>query len=212
MIGRRQVKHGGCASVEGEQRGWDLLAAVEPGDVCERAAVVQDEGGSFVVPVLGSSIVVDPVGRTITGSSLESTFVLTKTAYFSRLSILYYLTGAKNVPLSGRLLGPAELKAGQFFAGGSHRLPLDRIATRFGDDPDGFLAQAAAFGGIRREYGDAAVELWPLPRVPVTLILWRHDEEFPARSYLLFDETCELHLAADIVWSVAMMCVLVMLR
>ena len=198
--------------MEGEQRGWDLLASFEPDDVCERAGVVRDEVGNFVVPVFGTPIVVDPVGRSITGSSPEAAFVLTKTAYFSRLSILFYLAGAKNVPLRGRLVGPAELKAGQFFAGGSHQLPLDRIATRFGDDPDGFLAQAAALAGIRREYGDAAVELWPLPRVPVTLILWQRDEEFPARSYLLFDETCELHLPADIVWSVAMMCVLVMLR
>jgi hypothetical protein len=48
--------------------------------------------------------------------------------------------------------------------------------------------------------------------VPVTLILWLEDEEFPARSHLLFDETCEQHLPPDIVWSVAMLCALVMLK
>ena len=48
--------------------------------------------------------------------------------------------------------------------------------------------------------------------MPITLIFWQEDEEFPARSYLLFDETCEQHLPPDILWSVAMMCALVMLK
>ena len=46
----------------------------------------------------------------------------------------------------------------------------------------------------------------------MTLILWQEDEEFPGRSYLLFDETCEQHLPPDIVWSVAMMSALAMLK
>ena len=33
-----------------------------------------------------------------------------------------------------------------------------------------------------------------------------------ARSYLLFDEVCELQLPPDILWSVAMMSALVMLQ
>ncbi len=48
--------------------------------------------------------------------------------------------------------------------------------------------------------------------VPLTLILWQEDDEFPARCSLLFDETCELQLPPDILWSVAMLCSLVMLR
>ena len=60
-------------------------------------------------------------------------------------------------------------------------------------------------------YGDASVELLPLPRIPVTLILWLSDYEFPARADLLFDSTCEQRLPLDVIWSIAMMSVLVML-
>jgi hypothetical protein len=55
------------------------------------------------------------------------------------------------------------------------------------------------------------VELYPLPRVPVTLILWFGDEEFPARADLLFDSSVELQAPLDIAWSAAMLSALVML-
>jgi hypothetical protein len=61
--------------------------------------------------------------------------------------------------------------------------------------------------------GDAAIRLYPLPRVPVTMILWLEDEEFPARTALFFDSTVDFQvLLSDIVWSIAMMSTLVMLE
>lgn len=197
----------------GEERAWGLLAACDPQEVCHRAAVsFSADAGGYQVPVFGLPVAVDPVTRTMRGCCEESEITLTKNAYFSRLSILYYLLRAQKITASGRLVKPEELKSGQFYLGGSHLLPLDRIAARFSRDPAGFVTQAGRFGGQPRPYGDAAMELLPLPRVPVTLILWQEDGEFPARCSLLFDETCELQLPADILWSVAMLCALAMLR
>ena len=61
------------------------------------------------------------------------------------------------------------------------------------------------------DYGDASLRLFPFPRVSVTIIVWKGDKEFASRADLLLDSTCELHLPVDIVWSTAMMSVLVML-
>ena len=61
---------------------------------------------------------------------------------------------------------------------------------------------------LRVRYGDAAIVLFPLPKVPTTMILWVEDDEFPARADLLFDATCTAHLPLDVLWSVAMMSVL----
>lgn len=198
--------------MQGEVHAWERLAACDPADVCARAAVEYSADRGYLVPVFGHPIAVDPGTSTMQGASPESEFVLTKTAYFSRLSILHYLLGAQKIAPTGRLLKPTELKSGQIYLQGSHLLPLEPIAARFGDDPAGFLDQAARFGGEPRTYGDAAAELLPFPRIPITLILWLEDEEYPARSYLLFDEICELQLPPDILWSVAMMCALAMLR
>jgi Domain of unknown function (DUF3786) len=198
--------------VQGEAQAWERLAASDPVDVCARALVEYDPERGYIVPVFGHPIVADPNTSTLQGSSPESELVLNKMAYFSRLSILHYLLGAQRVAPTGRLLKPAELKSGQIYLHGSHLLPLEPIAARFACDPAGFLTQAARFGGAPRSFGDAAAELLPFPRIPITLILWLEDDEYPARTYLLFDEICELQLPPDILWSVAMMCALAMLR
>ncbi len=180
--------------------------------MCDRAAVVCSDDHTFLVPVLGHQVSVHVPTRAMKAGSQESEFMLTKTAYFSRLSILHYLLGAQNVPPTGRLLNPTELRSSQIYFQGSHRLPLDAIAARFSKSAEDFLALAARLGGRPQDHGDAAVELLPFPRVPMTLILWLEDDEFPARSYLLFDEVCEHQLPLDVLWSTAMMCTLAMLR
>ena len=47
--------------------------------------------------------------------------------------------------------------------------------------------------------------------VPVTLIIWSGDEEFPSTASLLFDSTCVSHLPPDMIWSTSMMAVEMML-
>jgi hypothetical protein len=198
-------------SVLGEEQAWEEVAACDPSDVCDRAAVTYSEEHGYLVPVFGLPVMVDVKARTMTASSPESEFALTKIGYLSRLSTLFYLLRAQKLAPTGRLVKPSELRSSQIYFAGSHRLPLEPIAARFASDPGGFLAQAGRFGGQPRPYGDAAAELLPFARVPITIILWQEDDEFAARSYLLFDETCELQLPLDILWSVAMMCALVML-
>jgi hypothetical protein len=198
--------------VLGEQQAWEELVSCDPAEVCDRAAVEHSEEHGYVVPVFGLPIVLDMKARTMSGSSPEAEFLLTKAAYFSRLSVLFYLLRAQRITPTGRLLKPSELKSNQIYFAGSHLLPLEPIAARFASNPEGFLAQAARFGGQVRQYGDAAVELLPFPRAPIVLILWIEDEEFAARSYMLFDEVCELQLPPDILWSVAMMSALAMLQ
>ena len=76
--------------------------------------------------------------------------------------------------------------------------------------PEGFSGGGETWG-MPVKYGDAAVQLFPFPRIPVVIILWREDEEFQARTDLLFDSSCEFHLALDILWSTAMESLLIMM-
>lgn len=198
--------------MQGEERAWELLAELDPQDVCRRSlSVFEPATGTYDVGLFGMPVSVSTAQRTLTGSSPDSDWVLKKLAYFSRLSILHYLIGACAVPLSDRLVKPSELSVGAIYFRGSHVLPLDGIASRYGIDAGGFLTQGARFGGERRPFGDAAVELHPFSRLPVTLVLWCQDDEFAARADLMFDATCERHVPADILWSIAMMCTRVML-
>ncbi len=103
------------------------------------------------------------------------------------------------------------MKGGEMFFRGSHVLPLGGIAERYTNDPGGFTAKGKDLQAEILTYGDASLRLFPLPRVPVVLILWTGDEEFPPRADLLFDSTCEFHIPLDIIWSVAMMSILIMM-
>jgi hypothetical protein len=56
-----------------------------------------------------------------------------------------------------------------------------------GRDPGAWQAVEVPFFGEVLQQGDLALEVWPLPRVPVTIVLWRGDEEVDHGGTLLFD-------------------------
>jgi hypothetical protein len=196
----------------GEEKAWEILRGLDPAGVCRSAQVAFDRAsGLYHIRSFGMDVSVDPGMKRIVSDAAEASLLLDKLGYFSRLSILWYLTGAKDIPLSGRLVQPSHLRGGQIFFRGTHILPLDELASRYGRDTEGFLKRGEQLGGIRHSHGDASIELFPFPRVPAVLILWTEDEEFPARADLLFDSTCEYHLALDVLWSTAMKTILIMM-
>jgi hypothetical protein len=196
----------------GEEKGWETLARLDPKDVCGTARADFDtDSGIYPLRSFSRNISVFPGDRSIFSQNGEGDVILQTLGYFSRLSILWYLVGAKQIPLSGKLIKPGDLKGGQLFFRGTHILPLQGLAEKYCTDVKSLYLKAQDLGSERIEYGDASIKLLPLPRVPVVLILWKGDDEFPARADLLLDSTCEFHLPLDIIWSVAMMSVLIMM-
>lgn len=197
--------------VTGEEKAWEDLNSLNPSNVCRKARVFYDREDSYILKSFEMDFSVHPAKRDIKNIQPEGEIILKKYSYFFNLSALCYLINAKDIPLSGKLVKPAGLKGGEIFFRGSHVLPLDKIAERYGNDRTGFIKKGKNLNGNIMNYGDASIELLPMPRIPATLILWLSDDEFPARAELLFDLTCELHVPLDIIWSIAMMSVLVML-
>lgn len=196
----------------GEDKAWELIAALSPAEVCKAAAVSYDAAAeSYRVRSFGMDFTVSLKDRTISSLAPGSEVLLGRLGYFFKLSILWYLAGAKELACTGRLVKLRNIRGGEIFTKGSHVLPLDGIARKFGGNKEGFVEKGTSLGGRVEKQGDAALRLFPLPRIPVILALWLEDEEFPARADLFFDSTCALQLPMDIIWSVAMMSVLVML-
>lgn len=196
----------------GEDKAWEILRGLNPVDVCRNAGVVFDDlSGSYVLRSFGMDLYVGPGNKKIHCDAPDGARLLEKIGYFSKMSVLRYLAGVREIPLSGRLIKPENLKGGLIFFRGTHVLPLDGLASRYQDDKEGFILRGEELGGERTCYGDAAVRLFPFPRVPVVIIFWRGDDEFPPRADLLFDSTSELHLALDVLWAVAMQSILMMM-
>lgn len=199
-------------TVWGEAKAWDALAVLRPQDVCSAAGAEYDQAArSYRIASFGIDFVVALNERTITCNDPRSKLFLERYKDFFRLAVLWYLTSAKDIPATGRLIRPLDVKGGQRFFSGTHVLPLDGVEARFGRDKMGFIERGLRFGAEIARIGDASVRLYPLPRVPVTVILWLQDEEYPARATLFFDSTVDFQLSlSDIVWSVAMLATLVM--
>ncbi|MGC2061538.1 MAG: DUF3786 domain-containing protein [Thermodesulfovibrionales bacterium] len=196
----------------GEDKCWDILAAADPAQITKNASVHYDAStGCYLLKSFNADVTISPVDKKISGSDKTGELLLTRLGYFSRLSILWSLVTAKDIALSGKLISPMNLRGGHLFFRGSHILPLDKLAEKYNNDTEGFLNKGISLGGKKVCHGDAAIQFFPLPRIPVVLILWRGDDEFPPGADLLFDTTAETQLAIDVLWSIAMMNILIMM-
>ncbi|MDD2554764.1 MAG: DUF3786 domain-containing protein [Syntrophaceticus sp.] len=108
--------------------------------------------------------------------------------------ILQYLAQATGEPLAGRWISYAELPNGMF-----HDLPfrtdaIEPLARTFGGQPGRFLQVSRSLGGQELGIGDIGVVIPVFPRIPVAVILWVADEEFPARANMIFDASVSKYL------------------
>lgn len=197
--------------LDGEARAWDVLSRQRPEDVARRARASYDPAvRRYVLRVFNGTLSVFPKERRIEAHCAITHVLLDDICLYSRLPILWYLIQAQDVPLSGTLVDPGHTNGGLFFGKGAHALPLGELADKYDGDTRAFLRRGAQLGADLLAFGDASLRLFPLPKVPVVLVVWRSDEEFPARAHLLFDSTYAAHLPIDIAWSTAMMTVLLM--
>jgi hypothetical protein len=178
---------------------WKELSDLETDEVCARASVRYDrERGCYLVPFLNRTYGCYPRQRFIERVDHGSTEELSFQFY---LVLLTYLLRARPVGLSGRMVTSGEIKGGDFFFRGPHVLFSRPLEERFGHDLEAFLKAGRRLGATTTEFGDVSFRLWPLPKIPMAYILWRGDEEFPARLVMTFDATIEIHLPLDVIWA-----------
>lgn len=192
-----------------EEKAWKELVSCNPDEVCRRASVHFDKNSNeYVVRSYGCSFYVSLNKRNIVCNASYGDALLNTAGYFFRSSLLWYLIHAKDAGIYGKLVKPENLKGGQLFVSGSHVLPLDKVAEKYGADKAGYLKKGIELGGELLNYGDASLRIEPFPRLPMTLVLWLEDEEFPARAELMVDSSCIVHLPVDVIWYIAMTTVL----
>jgi len=117
--------------------------------------------------------------------------------FLEQLCILAYLINAQDLPLANKLVRAQALPGGQFFFRGLHSLPTEKLEKAFGDRPEVVHQISVQFDAKQRDFGDASIELYVLPRVPLTIVLWRRCDEFDARASILFDKTAASQLPLD---------------
>ena len=128
----------------GEEKAWNILRDLKPADVCKNAMVSFDDAtGIYLLKAFGMDLSVAPETKSIFSEAPYADLLLNRLGYFSRLSIPFYLTSAMDIPLTGRLVRPGNVKGGDIFFRGTHVLPLDKLALKYGHDKAGFLKRGS---------------------------------------------------------------------
>jgi hypothetical protein len=160
----------------------------------------------YIIPLLNSEYIVNLPDKKILSarrSRQTNSGQASEAGFAEELCILTYLINSKDLPIAGKLMTAQALPEGQFFFRGPHKLATEKLAEVFGQYPQRLYDIMGEFGAKRCEFGDASIELYVLPRVPLTIVIWRGDEEFGARASILFDETAAAQLPLDALWAAA---------
>lgn len=119
------------------------------------------------------------------------------------LFIVYYLLHCEKTGASGEWISEKDVPGGATFFRGPHEIPSHLISERFGDDVGSFGRVCAHLSGTPLEMGDAAYRFEITSKIPVAVLLWEGDGEFPPAASILYDRTITRHLTPDIIFVLA---------
>ena len=178
---------------------WVQLEREIPEEICHKAMVSYSHEKGFLLPFLNQTFQILPKKGSIVPLNAHAPKIK---SFELDLIILTYLLRAQAMDLSGKMVNEKQIPGGETFFRGPHSLNTRPVEELFGEDREAFLSAGRRLNGKVRNFGDAAICLPVLPRVPVTLILWEKDDEFPAEIKVNFDSTISSHLPLDIIWAV----------
>jgi hypothetical protein len=176
------------------------LSEQNPMDVCRRALCSYDEINKFyTVSVWGERYKIYPHQFRI--------------EYFNKgrerfhpyldLFAVHYLLHAKEIEPANQWISEKDIPGGSTFFRGPHEIPTNLITVRFDSDIEGFNAKCEQLMGLPLLLADAAFAFKITPRIPVAVLYWAGDDEFPTESKILYDKTIAEQLASDIIYALA---------
>jgi len=122
--------------------------------------------------------------------------------YFD-LFAMYYLLRVNDIPLREEWVSEKDLPGGPTFFRGPHQIPTDLITRRINNDLKQFKTCCEKLGGSPIDMADAAFRFSITPDIPVAVLYWIGDEDFPAEAKILYDRSITELLTLDILFALA---------
>lgn len=146
--------------------------------------------GSLSIRCLGRDYLVSPDG-TIASTGPISPWV--------QILLLHYVRTRGDATISGAWVSFTDLKAALMKSKSFARDCEEPLRLLFDRDPRPVADALARLGGLRQQDTPAPVawKIFALPCVPVLLLYWPHDEEFPSQVKILFDATADRFLDVE---------------
>ena len=115
--------------------------------------------------------------------------------------ILHYLMAESTKKLTGNWIAYREIQGASFYFSAFVKRAIDPLKKAFGQNVSGLSKASNNINGKAIDIGDVGFEFKFFPKVPLQLILWEGDDEFPPEANILFDETIgEILLPEDVAW------------
>jgi hypothetical protein len=114
-----------------------------------------------------------------------------------KVLILHYLNHATGITVTGKTITYKELPEGINYASNFSKRTLRPLLNNFGHQPERLLEAAAMFDFKQADYGDVGITINAFSRVPITLVLWRGDDELTPEGSILFDSTIPDYLSTE---------------
>ncbi len=126
-----------------------------------------------------------------------------------KVLLVHYLCGAwtsKGARPTGTWIAYQEIPDGRFYLDAFQKRAKHPLVQGLGNHPDLLVELAAqAYGAGPFDHGDVSVVIPALPLVPLALILWKGDDEFPPDGNILFDQNISgIFSAEDVAWLAGM--------
>jgi hypothetical protein len=126
-----------------------------------------------------------------------------------QILILHYLQGSfdsKGAGPTGEWTSFQDIPDGRFYMDAFIKRAKEPLIKTFGHKPDRMMELASGtYEATSSAYGDYSIVVKAFPLVPIMLVLWAGDEEFPPEGNILFDKNVSGILSAeDIAWLAGM--------
>ncbi|AFM27114.1 DUF3786 domain-containing protein [Desulfomonile tiedjei] len=177
---------------------WEDLRNRNPEQILKQDGVTSTSDHAYEVRFLNAKYLVDAGAERITELSPYPSRRLSEEF---QILLIRYLVADNGGPVTGVEVSEKDLPGGVTFFQGPHTLYVWPIAERYGRDPEAFEARALELGAQRVPHGDTAMRFFPFPEIPVTYVLWKEDDEFPASVSVLFDKSIIRWFALDMVFT-----------
>ncbi|MBW1715106.1 MAG: DUF3786 domain-containing protein [Deltaproteobacteria bacterium] len=125
-----------------------------------------------------------------------------------RIIILHYLNKVNREDPAGEWIAYQDIPSARFYLDAFNRRVKYPLVSAFGEKPDNLLLFAEElYAATTGSVGDVSVLIQALPKIPVTLTIWKGDEEFSPDGAILFDSSIKDILSAEDISELASMIV-----
>lgn len=176
---------------------WQVLKAADPAVLCRCGRCqYHPDSGDYTLSLWGVDYRI-----AIHRQEIINTTQGTPSHPYFNVFIVSYLLLEGDISVVGEWISEKDFPGGATFFRGPHLLPSTLITERYGNDLQDFSARCQELGGTPLSLADRAFSFTIAPEVPVAVLYWSGDADFPAEAKILFDRSLISGLQLDVVYS-----------